>query len=441
MPKDIQNSGAFNTSGFGPYRPPEFFDDGAYKKGDIDKYHGQHRLVAQGGYKRLKKMQEGVLLVRFEMPFDTWCDGCGGLIAMGVRFGECEKTRVGSYFSTPLFRFRFRHFCGQWLAIENDPRQTTYNVTEGGRRKVNEWDPSGDPAVHRCRTAEERDRLRSDPAARAANSAADERTGRDAAVRIAELQVASDQRSDTQAVADLLRRRHQTLHSSHLRRTLQDRADRKRFGVALQPELAADVARASEVAFIGDSGSLARRVRQHRRSAAEHFEAAPPRAAAEAASAAGTPTAPAGAAAAACGAAVAEGVAPAAAPGSVLVVLRADGIGTDGRTPVLSVPASATARELRLLAARWLGRPAAERLHFAAEGRPGGGPALLAPAQHVADFAAACGVGREGVLELAATTEPPGPAAGGPRGGEPGPKRRRGAAPRPSSLGLLAAYD
>ena len=139
MPKDIQGSSAFNT-GSGPYRPPEFFDSGAYLKGDIDKWHGQSRMVAQGGYKRLKKMEEGILLVRFELPVDVWCSKCEGIIVLGTRYNDAEKTRAGKYFSTPIYDFHFKHNCGNTICIQNDPKNATYNVTKGGTRRITEFD-------------------------------------------------------------------------------------------------------------------------------------------------------------------------------------------------------------------------------------------------------------------------------------------------------------
>ncbi|OAA62637.1 DUF455 domain containing protein [Niveomyces insectorum RCEF 264] len=84
-----------------------------------------------------------VPVVRFEMPFAVWCDGCAArtpqghpvLIAQGVRF-NAEKHRRGAYYSTPIWGFRMRHpACGAWLEIRTDPAMTSYVVAEGGRRR------------------------------------------------------------------------------------------------------------------------------------------------------------------------------------------------------------------------------------------------------------------------------------------------------------------
>ncbi|RCI10127.1 hypothetical protein L249_8608 [Ophiocordyceps polyrhachis-furcata BCC 54312] len=75
--------------------------------------------------------------VRFEMPFAVWCGSCPKptLIGQGVRF-NAEKTRVGSYLTTPLWSFRFRHAdCGGSLEIRTDPRNTAYVVASGGTKR------------------------------------------------------------------------------------------------------------------------------------------------------------------------------------------------------------------------------------------------------------------------------------------------------------------
>eukprot|EP01065_Artemidia_motanka_P032341 TRINITY_DN39353_c0_g1_i1.p1 TRINITY_DN39353_c0_g1~~TRINITY_DN39353_c0_g1_i1.p1 ORF type:complete len:407 (+),score=113.04 TRINITY_DN39353_c0_g1_i1:82-1302(+) len=405
MPKDIQHSGAFNTGGGGPYRPPEFFDDGAYKKGDIDKYHGQHRLVAQGGYKRLKKMQEGILLVRFEMPFDVWCDGCGELISMGVRFGECEKTRRGNYFSTPLYRFRIRHHCGQWLCIENDPRNTTYNVTEGGRRKATPTAP--DIAI---KSAKERAEARLDAAATAEVREAGAAEARETAVALAGLKAAQDRRSDSHAITAALQERHRLQHGLYLHRKGKEETDLKRVGVVLQDERDEDVERARNVNFSRPAVvTIEDRLRQRQKDSI--FAKARP--------AAQEPRRP--------------------RPDSKTTLLLSLHVAGCQRSPVMSVPAAATHRELTRLLLK-LHPQCRERKGvwtFAQVGPPGA--PSLADGQRVGRFARECGVGREEILFLAAAAARPQPPEADRQ-----PKRARvdpGAASNPPDpLGLSAAY-
>ncbi|KAF2453832.1 CWC16 protein [Lineolata rhizophorae] len=93
---------------------------------------GRHPLGS-----RARKAGQGILTVRFEMPFAVWCTTCPRptLIAQGVRF-NAEKRRAGAYHSTPIWAFRMKHpACGGAIEIRTDPKNTEYVVTEGARRR------------------------------------------------------------------------------------------------------------------------------------------------------------------------------------------------------------------------------------------------------------------------------------------------------------------
>jgi len=78
-----------------------------------------------------------VQTVRFECPFAIWCTTCHpeAIIGQGVRF-NAQKQKVGSYYSTPVWSFRFKHtLCGGWIEVRTDPQNTEYVVTSGGRRR------------------------------------------------------------------------------------------------------------------------------------------------------------------------------------------------------------------------------------------------------------------------------------------------------------------
>ncbi len=49
-------------------------------------FNGQHPLRD-----RAKKLGEGILIIRFEMPFNVWCGKCNHLIGKGVRFNAEKK--------------------------------------------------------------------------------------------------------------------------------------------------------------------------------------------------------------------------------------------------------------------------------------------------------------------------------------------------------------
>ena len=92
---------------------------------------GQHPLR-----ERAKKLDQGILVIRFEMPFNVWCQGCGHLIGKGVRF-NAEKQAIGNYHSTKIWSFSMTApCCQQRIVVHTDPKTTEYLVVSGGRRKV-----------------------------------------------------------------------------------------------------------------------------------------------------------------------------------------------------------------------------------------------------------------------------------------------------------------
>lgn len=62
---------------------------------------------------------------RFELPYNIWCNGCGSHVGMGVRY-NAEKTKVGNYYSTPIYKFRMKcHLCDSHFEIQTDPKVYT----------------------------------------------------------------------------------------------------------------------------------------------------------------------------------------------------------------------------------------------------------------------------------------------------------------------------
>ncbi|ORY04986.1 DUF572-domain-containing protein [Basidiobolus meristosporus CBS 931.73] len=120
------------------YYPPDWDPS----KGSINKYRGQHPLR-----ERARKLDQGILIVRFELPFNIWCDGCGKHIGAGVRY-NAEKKKVGNYYSTPILSFRMRcHLCSSWIEIQTDPKNSRYVVTSGARQKEETWDPEENETI------------------------------------------------------------------------------------------------------------------------------------------------------------------------------------------------------------------------------------------------------------------------------------------------------
>ncbi|GAA5955362.1 hypothetical protein JCM21900_005787 [Sporobolomyces salmonicolor] len=117
--------------GFNKYYPPDY-EPG---HGSLNKYHGKHALGD-----RARKIDQGILVVRFELPFNIWCGHCNNHIGQGVRY-NAEKKKVGNYYSSPIWSFRCKcHLCQHWFEIRTDPQNTRYVVHEGARQKNEEGD-------------------------------------------------------------------------------------------------------------------------------------------------------------------------------------------------------------------------------------------------------------------------------------------------------------
>ncbi|CAI2324764.1 unnamed protein product [Caenorhabditis sp. 36 PRJEB53466] len=116
------------------YYPPDF----NYKTHkSLNGYHGTHALR-----ERAKKIDQGILVIRFEMPFNIWCLGCHNHVGMGVRY-NAEKKKCGMYYTTPLYEFRMKcHLCDNYYVIRTDPKNFDYELVEGCSRQELRFDPS-----------------------------------------------------------------------------------------------------------------------------------------------------------------------------------------------------------------------------------------------------------------------------------------------------------
>ncbi|CAB3254274.1 unnamed protein product [Arctia plantaginis] len=115
------------------YYPPDYDP----KVGGLNKFLGTHALR-----ERARKIHMGILIIRFEMPYNIWCDGCNNHIGMGVRY-NAEKTKIGMYYTTPVYQFRMKcHLCDNHFEIKTDPGNLDYVIVSGARRQENRWDPT-----------------------------------------------------------------------------------------------------------------------------------------------------------------------------------------------------------------------------------------------------------------------------------------------------------
>lgn len=152
------------------YYPPDYDP----KVGGLNKFLGTHALR-----ERARKIHLGIIIIRFEMPYNIWCEGCKNHIGMGkwhsirytlhrldqalvrcfefiiplmfmvfcsfsvgVRY-NAEKTKIGMYYSTPIQQFRMKcHLCDNYIVIKTDPGNLDYVIVSGARRQENRWDPT-----------------------------------------------------------------------------------------------------------------------------------------------------------------------------------------------------------------------------------------------------------------------------------------------------------
>eukprot|EP00803_Ostreobium_quekettii_P004260 evm.model.scf_468.13 EVM.evm.TU.scf_468.13 scf_468:73223-76768(+) len=137
--------------------------DGFYFPPDWDPAKGPNQLNSRHPLAdRARKLKsDGILIIRFEMPFNVWCLKCGDMIGKGVRF-NAEKKQIGFYLGNRLWSFTMRHHCGCKLEIHTDPRNTQYALVEGLRKRVDEYS-AADAQVIELSTAEEREERRTDP--------------------------------------------------------------------------------------------------------------------------------------------------------------------------------------------------------------------------------------------------------------------------------------
>lgn len=120
------------------YYPPDWNPS----KGSINKYRNSHPLR-----ERARKLDQGILVIRFELPYNIWCDGCNNHVGMGVRY-NAEKSKVGMYYTTPVYKFRMKcHLCDNHFEMQTDPANLDYIILNGARRQERRWDPEDNEQI------------------------------------------------------------------------------------------------------------------------------------------------------------------------------------------------------------------------------------------------------------------------------------------------------
>lgn len=109
------------------YYPPDWDPS----KGSANKRTGSHHLR-----ERARKLDQGILIIRFAMPFNVWCSKCKNHIGRGVRY-NAEKSKTGNYYNTPIYKFRMKcHLCDNFIEIHTDPAKFDYALISGATKQT-----------------------------------------------------------------------------------------------------------------------------------------------------------------------------------------------------------------------------------------------------------------------------------------------------------------
>lgn len=179
------------------YYPPDFNPE---KHGSLNRYHNSHPLR-----ERARKLSQGILIIRFEMPYNIWCDGCKNHIGMGVRY-NAEKKKVGNYYTTPIYRFRMKcHLCVNYIEMQTDPANCDYVIVSGASRKEERWDMEDNEQVLTTEH-EKKEKLETDAMFRLEHGEADRSTLKKALPTLSHIQEAQNAWKDDFALNSMLRR-------------------------------------------------------------------------------------------------------------------------------------------------------------------------------------------------------------------------------------------
>uniref|UniRef100_UPI00398E420E probable splicing factor YJU2B n=1 Tax=Pristiophorus japonicus TaxID=55135 RepID=UPI00398E420E len=184
--------------GVNKYYPPDF--DPA-KHGSLNKYKNSHPLR-----ERARKLSQGILIIRFEMPYNIWCDGCGKHIGMGVRY-NAEKSKVGNYYTTPIYRFRMKcHLCVNHIEMQTDPANCDYVIVSGARRKEERWDMKDNEQILTTEH-EEKKKLETDPMYKLEHGVGDQAKLKTAIPTLSNIQEMQSAWKDDFAINSMLRKK------------------------------------------------------------------------------------------------------------------------------------------------------------------------------------------------------------------------------------------
>lgn len=210
--------------GVNKYYPPDF--DPA-KHGSINGYWKTHPLR-----ERARKLSQGILIIRFEMPYNIWCDGCKNHIGMGVRY-NAEKSKVGNYYTTPIYRFKMKcHLCVNYIEMQTDPATCDYVIVSGAQRKEERWDMAENEQILTTEHSE-KEKLETDAMYKLDHGGKDKEKLRAALPSLTELQDHQSGWKDDFQLNSALRRKFRTEKKVIAEEVEKDNAVRLRTGLSI----------------------------------------------------------------------------------------------------------------------------------------------------------------------------------------------------------------
>ncbi|CAM4655156.1 unnamed protein product [Leuciscus chuanchicus] len=210
--------------GVNKYYPPDF--DPA-KHGSINGYRKSHPLR-----ERARKLSQGILIIRFEMPYNIWCDGCKNHIGMGVRY-NAEKSKVGNYYTTPIYRFKMKcHLCVNYIEMQTDPATCDYVIVSGAQRKEERWDMAENEQILTTEHSE-KEKLETDAMYKLDHGGKDKEKLRAAIPSLNELQDHQSSWKDDFQLNSVLRRKFRSEKKVITEEVEKDNAVRMRTGLSI----------------------------------------------------------------------------------------------------------------------------------------------------------------------------------------------------------------
>ncbi|KAF9384965.1 hypothetical protein CPC16_008187 [Podila verticillata] len=224
------------------YYPPDWDPS----KGSINTYGGQHPLRD-----RARKLDQGILIVRFELPYNIWCNGCNNPIGMGVRY-NAEKKKIGNYYSTAILSFRMKcHLCDNWFEIHTNPKNATYDIAGGARKKVEDFTAEDNETIA-IDTPEEFERRANDKFSRLEHVEQDAIKAKSGATVLTRLQWLNDRQwSDPYALSQKLRKEFRADKKARAKEAAECKAvaDRVGFAFSILPESESDRVGSKRIEF------------------------------------------------------------------------------------------------------------------------------------------------------------------------------------------------